>query len=80
MLGACAEAEAVPPDRAEDEDTAAGARAGVFAPSDRPGATAETSAANPAVNPAVATISHRRVRPIRARAASRWRTASEGLG
>lgn len=36
-----------------------------FAPSDFPGRTAETSAANPAVSAAAAMIIHRRVRLIR---------------
>ncbi len=44
---------------------------------DRPGATAETSAAKPAVSAAVAAITHRRVRPMRAIAASRASAARD---
>jgi hypothetical protein len=47
-----------------------------FAPSDLPGRMAETSAANPAVRAAAATIIQRRVRLIRCSAASRSRTGS----
>ena len=47
-----------------------------FAPSDFPGRIAETSAANPAVSPAAATMIHRRVSLARCRAASRRATES----
>ncbi|HUA05343.1 MAG TPA: hypothetical protein VMB27_15670 [Solirubrobacteraceae bacterium] len=50
---------------------------GDFEASDRPGATADTSAAKPAVSAAVAAITHRRVRPIRAIAASRASAARD---
>ena len=50
-----------------------------FEAGDRPGATAETSAAKPAVSAAVPTITHRRVRLTRARAASRASTARDRL-
>jgi hypothetical protein len=43
----------------------------VLEPEERPGATAATSTANPAVNPAAPPITHRRVRPMRSSAASR---------
>jgi hypothetical protein len=45
--------------------------------SERPGATAETSAAKPAVSAAVPTITHRRVRPMREIAASRASAARD---
>jgi hypothetical protein len=48
-----------------------------FGASERPGATADTSAANPAVSPAAARMTQRRVRPIRARAASRASAARD---
>jgi hypothetical protein len=48
-----------------------------FDASDRPGATAETSAAKPAVRAAVPTITQRRVRPTRASAASRASAARD---
>ena len=48
-----------------------------FEASDRPGATAETSAANPAVSAAVPAITHRRVRPTRNIAASRASAARD---
>jgi len=47
------------------------ARAGCLEASDRPGATTETSAANPAVSAAVPAITHRRARLRRPSAASR---------
>jgi hypothetical protein len=46
---------------------------------DRPGATADTSAAKPAVSAAVPAITQRRVRPTRASAASRISAARDGL-
>jgi hypothetical protein len=48
-----------------------------FDASERPGATAETSAAKPAVSAAVPTITHRRVRPMREIAASRASAARD---
>ena len=48
--------------------------------SDRPGATADTSAAKPAVSPAVARSTQRRVRRTRASAASRIRAARDVFG
>jgi hypothetical protein len=48
-----------------------------FDASERPGATAETSAAKPAVSAAVPAMTQRRVRPTRARAASRASTARD---
>jgi len=50
---------------------------GDFEASDRPGATAETSAAKPAVSAAVPAITHRRVRPMREIAASRASAARD---
>jgi hypothetical protein len=47
-----------------------------LAPSERPGATAETTAARPADRAAAPTKSARLVRLTRIRAASRWRPAS----
>lgn len=49
-----------------------------FAPNDFPGSSAEASAANPAVSAATPAIIHRRVRLIRASAASRVSAASAG--
>ncbi|HUJ34991.1 MAG TPA: hypothetical protein VLW51_07260 [Solirubrobacteraceae bacterium] len=51
--------------------------AGDFEASDRPGATAETRAAKPAVSAAAPAMIHRRVRLTRASAASRASTARE---
>ena len=51
----------------------------VFDASDRPGATAETSAAKPAVSAAVPAITQRRVRPTRTMAASRASAADDLL-
>jgi hypothetical protein len=48
-----------------------------FEASERPGARADTSAAKPAVSPAVAMITHRRVRPTRSSAASRASAARD---
>jgi hypothetical protein len=50
----------------------------VFAASVRPGAIADTSAANPAVRPAAPAITHRRVRTTRTSAASRWSWTTDG--
>jgi hypothetical protein len=55
----------------------ASVRTADFEASDRPGATAETSAAKPAVSAAAPAITHRRVRPTRASAASRASTARD---
>jgi len=52
----------------------------VLAASERPGATADTSAAKPAVSPAVATRTQRRVRRTRWSAASRMRAARDVFG
>jgi hypothetical protein len=60
-----------PPLRVEGVAVDASVLAADFEASERPGATAETSAAKPAVSAAAPTITQRRVRPIRARAASR---------
>ncbi len=49
---------------------------GTLAPNERPGVSAETSAASAAVAAAAPTIAHRRTRPIRVSAASRSRRAS----
>jgi hypothetical protein len=48
-----------------------------FEASECPGATAETSAAKPAVSAAVPAITHRRVRPTREIAASRESAARD---
>jgi hypothetical protein len=70
---------------AEDEALGRTLRAGTavltcrLAPSDRPGAIAETSAANAAVNAVAPTITNRRVRLTRWSAASRSSWASERL-
>jgi hypothetical protein len=50
---------------------------GDFEASDRPGATAETSAAKPAVSAAAPAITHRRVRTTRRTAASRASAARD---
>jgi hypothetical protein len=49
----------------------------LFGESERPGATADTSAANPAVSTAAPAITQRRVRLTRASAASRIKTARD---
>jgi hypothetical protein len=64
---------------ADDPLAAAALPDGVFEASDRPGATAETSPAMPAVSAAVPAITHRRVRPTRAMAASRASAAGDCL-
>jgi len=50
-----------------------------FEASDRPGATADTRPAIPAVSAAAPAITQRRVRPTRASAASRVRAAGDRL-
>lgn len=66
----------------EDDELApveASVRTADFEASDRPGATAETSAAKPAVSAAVPAITQRRVRRSRRSAASRASTARDRL-
>jgi hypothetical protein len=52
----------------------------LFGDSERPGATADTSEANPAVSTAAPAITQRRVRLTRASAASRIKTARDRSG
>jgi hypothetical protein len=68
------EAEAVPPAEVEAFEALEAAFAELNV---RPGASAETSAAKPAVRAAAPRITQRRVRPTRARAASRIKTARD---
>jgi hypothetical protein len=65
--------------RTDAEPVDASVRTADFEASDRPGATAETSAAKPAVSAAAPAINHRRVRRTRASAASRASTARDRL-
>jgi hypothetical protein len=73
--GSCGTAEDAAP--AADPPVEVSAPDDVFEASDRPGATAETSPAMPAVSAAVPAITHRRVRPTRAMAASRASAARD---
>ena len=70
---------AVDAGREDDEPVEASVRTLVFEASERPGATAETRAANPAVSAAAPAITHRRVRRILVSAASRASTARDRL-
>jgi hypothetical protein len=68
------------PERVGDVAVDASVLAGDLEASERPGATAETSAANPAVSAAAPTTIQRRVRLIRSSAASRASAARDLFG